>query len=254
MEEIFLILFGFIIGSFLNVLIHRLPRGESVVKPGSHCPRCQEHICFYDNIPLISYVLLRGKCRKCKNRISWQYPFVEALTAFTFWLAFKNFKNDPFYFLFAILFLGYLITLAFIDFKHMILPDELTISGAIIFLVYSFFNPKITFIDAFAAAFGSALVFLGMYFLYLKVRKIEGLGMGDVKMLLLLGAFLGSQKLILAILLASLSGILVGGAIMIVKKKDMKFALPFGTFLSFGSYISVFWGNKILAMIKFMYY
>ncbi len=251
MEEVFLILLGLIIGSFLNVLIYRMPIGESIVKPRSYCPQCKKPIKFYDNIPVISFIILEGKCRGCKAKISLQYPLVEIFTAFTFWISYSfYFSISPIYTLFTIIFLCIMVVLAIIDFKHMILPDELTIGGGVLFLIYSFFNPLITYKDAFISAFGSALVFTLLYFFYLKVRKIEGLGFGDVKMMILLGAFLGVNRLLIALLLASLSGVIIGFIFIIFKGKDLKTKLPFGTFLGLGAYVSVFWGDCVLRFIQ----
>ena len=251
MEEVFLILLGLIIGSFLNVLIYRMPIGESIVKPRSYCPQCKKPIKFYDNIPVISFIILEGKCRGCKAKISLQYPLVEIFTAFTFWISYSfYFSISPIYTLFTIIFLCIMVVLAIIDFKHMILPDELTIGGGVLFLIYSFFNPLITYKDAFISAFGSALVFTLLYFFYLKVRKIEGLGFGDVKMMILLGAFLGVNRLIIALLLASLSGVIIGFIFIIFKGKDLKTKLPFGPFLGLGAYVSVFWGDCVLRFIQ----
>ena len=253
MEEIFLIIFGLIVGSFLNVVIHRLPLEESIVKPGSHCPSCNTPIKFYDNIPVFSYIFLRGKCRHCKAGISLLYPLVESFTAFSFWLSYVYFGQQPLYTAASILFICLLISLALIDLKHMILPLEITIGGAVVFLIYSFFNPVISPLDAFGSALGGALAFAAIYYLYLKVREIEGLGQGDIWMMLLLGAFLGVDKLVIAVLLASFSGLFVGLFFIIFKKKDLKLALPFGTFLGLGSYISLFWGNEILKLIQSLY-
>jgi leader peptidase (prepilin peptidase)/N-methyltransferase len=136
----------------------------------------------------------------------------------------------------------------------MILPDELTLGGAVLFFLYSFFNPRLTTANAVIASFGSALIFTGLYYFYLKVKKIEGLGFGDIKMMLLLGAFLGINKLLIAVLLASLSGLIVGIFFIIFKGKTLKLKLPFGTFLGAGSYISLFWGEKLLRAIQSLYY
>lgn len=252
-KEIILILFGLIIGSFLNVVIYRLPAKKSIVKPGSCCPSCGAPIKFYDNIPIISYILLGGKCRKCKTAISIRYPLVEAFTAFSFWLSYIYFGADLIYTAFVILFLCLLISLALIDLVYMILPDELTLGGAVIFLAYSFFNPNVAVVSALAAAFGSALIFTALYFFYLKVKKIEGLGFGDVKMMLLLGLFLGLDKLLVAILISSFSGLSVGLFFILFKGKNLKFKLPFGTFLSLGSYISLIWGKEIFRLIQTLY-
>ncbi len=253
-KEIILILFGLVIGSFLNVVVSRLPEKKSIVKPRSHCPSCKKAIKFYDNIPVISYILLGGKCRNCKEEISLRYPLIEAFTAFSFWLSYFYFGADLIYTAFAILFVCLLISLAVIDLTHMILPDELTLGGAVVFIVYSFFNPWLTTTDAVIASFGSALTFTGLYYFYLKVKKIEGLGFGDVKMMLFLGAFLGVGKLLVTVLLASLSGLIVGIFFIIFKGKTLKLKLPFGTFLAAGSYISLFWGERILRAIQSLFY
>jgi leader peptidase (prepilin peptidase)/N-methyltransferase len=251
MEEIIFLVLGLIWGSFLNVVIYRLPIGKNIVVPRSFCPGCGKTIKFYDNIPVISYIILLGKCRYCKVKISWLYPLVELLTAFGFWLAYTTyFTAFPVHTGFTILFICLLIALAFIDYRHQILPDEITLGGAVIFLVYSFFHPELTPINGIGTAIGSALFFLGVYFFYLKVRKIEGLGLGDVKMMLLLGAFLGINKLVIALLISSFSGVLVGLFFILFKGKDMKIRLPFGTFLSLGSFISLFWGMQILGKIQ----
>jgi leader peptidase (prepilin peptidase)/N-methyltransferase len=253
MEEIILIIFGLVVGSFLNVVIYRVPLGKSIITPRSHCPSCAGLIKFYDNIPVVSYILLRGKCRHCKARISLVYPSVEAFTAFSFWLSYVYFGQQPLYTTASILFICLLLSLALIDLKHMILPLEITIGGAAVFLIYSFFNPVISPLEAFGTAMGAALVFAAMYYFYLKFRNIEGLGQGDIWMMLLLGSFLGLNKLVIAVLLASFSGLLVGMFFIIFKKKNLKLALPFGTFLSLGSYISLFWGNEILRSIQSIY-
>jgi leader peptidase (prepilin peptidase)/N-methyltransferase len=245
-EAALTIIFGLIVGSFLNVVICRLPLSESIVFPPSHCPRCRAAIPFYHNIPLLSYVILLGRCRSCRGRISPQYPLVEGLTAISFWLA-TGAYGLTLHAAAAAVFLCLLIVLAAIDLEHMILPDELTLGGAALFFIYSFFNPEVGQLDAVLSGVGAALFFAALFFFYLKVRKIEGLGFGDVKMALLMGFFLGLHRLTVAILLASLSGVLVGLFFIIFKKKNLKFALPFGPFLALGSYVSLFWGEAILA-------
>jgi leader peptidase (prepilin peptidase)/N-methyltransferase len=248
METALTVIFGLIIGSFLNVVIHRLPLGENIVFPPSHCPHCRTDIPFYHNIPLLSYLLLRGRCHSCRGRISPQYPLVESFCAFSFWLTLRSFGLTLSGFSTAV-FICLLITLAAIDLKHMILPDELTLGGAALFFAYSFFNPVVGQLDAVLSGLGAALLFSGFYFFYLKVRKLEGLGFGDVKMVLLMGLFLGLQRLVVAIFLASLAGLLVGIFFMVFKNKNLKFALPFGPFLSLGSYIALFQGPAILAWL-----
>lgn len=248
METALSVIFGLIIGSFLNVVIHRLPRGENIVSPPSHCPLCRAEIPFYFNIPILSYILLWGKCRSCRGKISPQYPLVEAFCAFGFWLSVHSYGLSMPAAASAV-FLCFLIALAAIDIKHMILPDELTLSGAALFFIYSFFNPEVGQLDAVLSGLGGALFFAGLYYFYLKIRKIEGLGFGDVKMALFMGLFLGLHRLAVAIFLASLFGLLVGIFIIVFKKKNLKLALPFGPFLSLGSFVSLFWGDAIMAWI-----
>ncbi|MGE5343115.1 MAG: prepilin peptidase [Candidatus Omnitrophota bacterium] len=259
MEEIVLssvfIILGLIVGSFLNVVIYRLPLEQSIVRPRSHCPACGASIKFYDNIPVISYLILMGKCRNCRTRISLFYPMVELFTAFTFWFSYVMFKDLTHgYVIFAIVFLCLLFILALIDLRHMILPLELTIGGAVVFLIYSFFNPVLSPLNAFGSAFGGMAAFAAIYFFYLKVRKIEGLGQGDIWMMLLLGSFLGVNKLVITILTASLAGLLVGLFFIFFRKKNLRMALPFGTFLGLGGYISLFWGENILRLIQHLLY
>jgi leader peptidase (prepilin peptidase) / N-methyltransferase len=255
MEEMVIIILGLVIGSFLNVLIYRLPEEKSIVKPGSFCPSCKTPIKPYDNIPVISYLILLGKCRHCKARIPFLYPAVEIFTGFSFWVAYRFFNHVPLHAGFTMLFLCLLIVLALIDLKHMILPLELTVGGAVVFLAYSFFNPtgSPTPLDAFTTAIGGAVAFAALYFFYLKIRKFEGLGQGDIWMMLLLGAFLGLNKFVVAILVASFSGLFVGIFFIIFKRKNLKLALPFGTFLSLGSYVAHFWGLEILRFIQSFY-
>lgn len=255
MEEILIVLLGLVVGSFMNVVIHRLPLEQSIVKPRSACPSCKTPIKAYDNIPVLSYIILLGKCRYCKAHISIRYPLVELFTGFTFWMAFKYFAwVSPLHAAATTIFLCLMIALCLIDLEHMILPDEITLGGAVLFLIYSFFNPQLSVLDAFASAIVSAGAFFALYYFYLRIRKIEGLGHGDIKMMLLLGAFLGSQKLVIAVLIASFSGMLVGFYFILFKRKDMQFALPFGTFLAIGSYIATFWGNDIMRAIQSLYW
>jgi leader peptidase (prepilin peptidase) / N-methyltransferase len=243
------VLFGLIIGSFLNVVIYRLPRGQSVARPRSRCPECLTPIPWYRNIPVLSFVLLGGRCAYCRKPISWRYPLVEAFTAFSFWMAVERFGFTP-HGLAAAVFLSLLIALGLIDLEHQILPDPLTLGGAALFSAYSFINPEVSPLNALGSALGSALLFYGLLLAYLKLRKIEGLGMGDVKMMLLLGAFLGYERLIIAIFLASLSGLLVGLWLIAFRHKNLRTALPFGTFLSLGAFAALFWGRTLLAAMQ----
>jgi len=253
LEEVIFVSFGLIFGSFLNVLIYRLPLEQSIVMPGSHCTKCGVDIKFYDNIPVLSYIILLGKCRNCRTRISLRYPIVELITSFTFLFAYLEFGQSLIYTFFSIIFLCMMIALAFIDFDHMILPDGITIGGSILFFIFSFFNPITPTINLIITGAVAFLLFWGIYFFYLKVRKLEGLGQGDIKMVLLMGLFLGVNKFIIAVLLASFLGLLTGVVLIIFKKKSLQHALPFGTFLGIGSYISLFKGEIFLQTILQLY-
>jgi len=248
MAEIIFIVFGLIWGSFLNVVIHRLPRGESLVKPRSRCPKCQRDIRPWENIPILSYLFLRGRCPGCHQSISIRYPLVEAAAACAFYYAGSTYGLTVHAGMTA-LFLLILIALGLIDFEHMILPDELTLGGGAIFLIYSFFNPHQSPLSAFLSAFGGVIIFSGLFFFYLKVRKVEGLGFGDVKMMILLGAFLGPEKLIVTVLVASVLGLLVGLFLIVFKGKNLQMALPFGIFLSVGAIISLIFSEPILHIL-----
>jgi leader peptidase (prepilin peptidase)/N-methyltransferase len=239
------IIFGAIIGSFLNVCIYRLPKGESIIFPGSHCPHCQRSIPFYDNIPLVSYLLLRGKCRYCKSPISLQYPLVEGVTAFSSFLLFSRFWISWSYF-FYFLFIASLIVITVIDLYHQIIPDVISLPGIAVGLVASFILPQLTFLNSLIGVLlGGGSLFLVATF-YQWLFKREGLGGGDVKLLAMIGAFLGWRAVILTILLGSLIGSIIGIIMMMVKGKDLKYAIPFGPFLSLGAAVSLFCGQTII--------
>ncbi len=249
MEKIFLILFGLIWGSFLNVVIHRLPRGESLVRPGSRCPKCKRNIRPWENIPILSFLFLRGRCPGCHNPISIRYPLVEAAAGCAFWYSGTAYGLSLHAAMTAV-FLLLLLALALIDLEHMILPDELTLGGGVLFLLYSFVNPFLDPLPAFLSAIGGALTLTALFFFYLKVRKIEGLGFGDVKMMVLLGAFLGPEKLIVTVLVSSVLGLLVGLFLIIFRGKNLQMALPFGTFLSAGAVVSLLCSEPILFFLS----
>lgn len=244
-----MILLGLICGSFLNVVIHRLPRGESIVHPRSHCPACQGPIPLFLNIPIISYLLLLGKCRQCRAPIPIRYPLVEAFTAFSFWLAYRSFAPESLLFtIAAIAFIMIMIPLGLIDLSHMILPDSLTLGGGILFFIFAFFHPEYPgqFYVLIATGLGAAALFFLLYLFYLKVRKIEGLGLGDVKMMLPLGFFLGPWGLVITVFMGSILGLIVGMFFIVFKKKNLKFSLPFGTFLAISAYITLFLKGLLL--------
>jgi leader peptidase (prepilin peptidase)/N-methyltransferase len=246
MEKIIIIIvFGFAWGSFLNVLIYRIPRDMSLVKPASSCPHCKKKIKVYDNIPIISYLTLGGKCRYCKAKIPFSYPLVEFLTPLSFVLIYSQ-HSLSFFFFASCLFASAMIVLGFIDFYHMIIPDEITMPGLVLALVYSLFREDVNITQALIGAVSGASFLLLVYGAYLLLRKKEGLGMGDVTMMLLIGAYLGWRQAFFTLILASFVGALVGLIVIFFRKKDFQFSLPFGTFLAPAAFFSLLWGEKIL--------
>ena len=240
------------IGSFLNVCICRLPKEESIVFPGSHCPRCQKPIRFYDNIPLLSYLLLGGKCRHCGAPISFQYPLVEGITALSSLLLFIHFGPSWSYLIYFA-FVAALIAITVIDLYHQIIPDVISLPGIGVGLLASLVLPQITFLNSlFGVLLGGGSLFL-VATVYQWLFKREGMGGGDVKLLAMIGAFLGWKAVILTILLSSLIGSVTGVILILIKGKDFKYAIPFGPFLSLGAVISLFYGERLIRWYLYLY-
>ena len=255
-------LFGLLIGSFLNVCIHRMPRDESIVWPGSRCPSCRHPIAPYDNIPVLSWLLLQGRCRHCFTRIHWRYPLVEALTAALFALAVLTWGPTAAA-LKYILFSALCVTLFFTDLETRILPDEFTLGGLyaglalsatvpqsgtpLPFLLPSWPSALASFLDAgLGASFGAGMFWL-VAAVYAKVRGREGLGFGDVKMVAMLGAFLGLMNALAAILVACVLGSILGIAwIWLRKHSARQYELPFGSFLAAGALLVAFRSERLL--------
>lgn len=245
------VIFGAIVGSFLNVCILRLPKEESIVWPGSHCPHCKSPIDFYDNIPVISYILLKGKCRHCRSSISFQYPLVEGITALTSLILFMKFGPSLSY-LFYFLFVAALIVVTGIDLYYQIIPDVISLPGIGVGLLASLMIPQITFWNSLIGILlGGGSLFL-VAAVYQWLFKREGMGGGDVKLLAMIGGFLGWKAVILTILLGSLIGSIIGIMVMVVKGKDFKYAIPFGPFLSLGAVLSLFYGDSIIRWYLYM--
>jgi leader peptidase (prepilin peptidase)/N-methyltransferase len=246
MLTVFSIIFGAIVGSFLNVCIIRLPKEESIITPGSHCPHCNHPIMFYDNIPLISYLLLGGKCRYCKRSISAQYPLVEGITAISSFLLFLKYGFSLSYF-FYFSFVAALMIITVIDLYHQIIPDVISIPGIGVGLLGALIIPHITFFKSLLGILlgGGSLFVVATSYQWLFKR--EGMGGGDVKLLAMIGAFLGWDAVILTILLSSLIGSITGIIIMVLKGKGFKYAIPFGPFLSLGAVIALFYKNEIIS-------
>lgn len=262
-EAVIAVIAGLLIGSFLNVCIYRMPRDLSVVRPRSFCPGCEHAISWYDNIPLLSYIVLKGRCRYCAAPIPWRYPLVEALTAASFCTIVLTYGAGLLSIKLCVL-AALLIGLIFSDFERLILPDEFTIGGAVVGLAFATVAPPppgifsllvagflpdrwIPFAEAcFAAAFaGGSLWLVGN--LYYLIRKREGLGFGDVKMIAMVAAYLGLSGALLTLILGSLAGSIIGLAyIHIAKKNASTYELPFGSFLGAAALLLVVAGGWLL--------
>jgi leader peptidase (prepilin peptidase)/N-methyltransferase len=237
-------IYGAILGSFANVIILRLPKGESIVRPRSRCPHCQTMIKWYDNIPIISWILLRAQCRQCKAPISWRYPFVEFLMGLSFVLAF-HFIGWQWYLLEVVIFLFAVITASFIDIDHFILPDIFTLSGIAIGLTGALLNPERNFVEAvIGVILGGGFLWAIAYF-YFVFRKEEGMGGGDIKLLAWIGAVLGWKAIPFVIISSSLIGAVGGGLIALRDRRGMKTVIPFGPYLAFGAVVVLFGGQQI---------
>jgi leader peptidase (prepilin peptidase) / N-methyltransferase len=244
---VFVAVAGLVFGSFFNVVIYRLPRGLNLSKPPSACPGCGARIKPYDNVPVLSYILLGGRCRRCHRRISPVYPAVELLTALGFVLVYLHAGRQLGLEFFAgCVFTSALIVLGFIDAGHQILPDAVTMPGLALALAYSFFRGDLTFRGALIGAVVGAGFLLLVYGAYRLVRRKEGLGMGDVTMMLMVGAYLGWARTLFVLILASLAGAAFGVYLIARKGKDFQFALPFGTFIAPAAFVAMIWGRQVV--------
>jgi len=265
---LFTILIGLAIGSFLNVCISRLPADESIVAPRSRCPQCKTPISNRDNIPIVSYLLLGGRCRNCKEKISIRYPLIEAFTAAVSALIYLKFGLGVEWLVYF-LFCAALIVLAFIDADHRILPDVITLNGLWIGLAISIFlwlpgpliarllqwvgvtepGPRLTSIvsSLIGAAVGGGLLWF-VREAYFRLRGVEGMGFGDVKMMAMVGAFVGTALTLFTILVGSVLGSIIGLTLMRFAGKDRQYELPFGTFLSLGAILAVLYGNELITI------
>ena len=241
---LFVVLFGACVGSFLNVCIFRLPRGESLVWPGSRCTSCNRMLSWYENLPVLSWVALGGRCRTCRAPVSWMYPSVEIITALTFLAGYLLYGLTPLAGV-RILFACVLIVLFVTDLQHKILPNAITLPGIVVGFLCSVFLPP-GWRDSIIGILVGGGVLYAIAEVYYRVRGHEGLGMGDVKLLAMIGAFLGWKLVLLTLVLASFAGSLVGGVLIASGRGDMKYALPFGTFLAVGALIGAAWGTPIV--------
>ena len=236
--------FGAVFGSFLNVCIYRLPIGKSIVWPSSACPHCGRQLSWYENLPVVSYLALRGRCSTCRGPISIRYPFVEALTAAMFALAWWYY--GPGALLASRLVLGCaLIVLFAIDLEHHLLPDAITLPGIVVGFIFSFFTEPGWLSSLIGIVTGGGVLFL-IAEIYYRIRHEEGLGMGDVKMLAMVGAFVGWKLTLVTLVMASLSGSVIGVALIVTRRGTLKYALPFGTFLALGAAVAATVGPGLL--------
>ena len=242
-----IILVGLALGSFLNVCIYRIPQKKSILFPNSYCPRCGIKIRYRDNIPILSFILLGGKCRTCKEKISWQYPLVEFIIPVLLTLAYWRFGLTWDFAAKSILILV-LLAVFFIDLKHRIIPDVLTLPGIILGFLLSFLVKSPTFLQSFLGITVSGGLFYLTAILGDRLFKKESMGGGDINLAMMLGAFLGWQKIILVLILASVLGSLIGGVAMLFPGDVRKTkAIPFGPFLALGTLITLLWGNAIIS-------
>jgi leader peptidase (prepilin peptidase)/N-methyltransferase len=245
-------IFGLMVGSFLNVCIGRIPAGESIVSPPSHCPRCLTPIGWYDNLPVLSYLVLGGKCRKCRQPISLRYPLVELVTALAFVLqGLAVGENWP---LLAarLVFTAVLIVLFGTDLETMRLPDVLTLPGIAVGLVFSLWLPPGIVSSILGAALGAAIPY-AIRGLWYRMKGVEAMGLGDVKMLAMIGAFLGWQQVLVVLFLASLSGAAIGLTLAAVRGRALASKLPFGTFLALGAYVASLVGERLMTWYLGLY-
>lgn len=246
MATALVILYGLILGSFLNVCIHRLPLGESIVRPASRCPHCAAPIRPYNNIPLLSYILLRGRCPACSAPISARYPLVEALTALAAWALFVRFPNAP-------LLLGYgafvaaLIVVTFIDLDHQIIPDVISLPGIVVGLLWAACGFGPTWWPSVAGVVVGGGSLYTVAFGYYALTGREGMGGGDIKLLAMIGAFLGWQGVVVTLIIGSLSGSVVGVMLMAALRRGRHQPIPFGPFLAAGAICALFFGDELIA-------
>jgi leader peptidase (prepilin peptidase)/N-methyltransferase len=242
---------GLCIGSFLNVVIHRLPRGASVVTPPSRCPNCDYLLRWYDNVPVLSWVFLRGRCRKCGTPISIRYPIVEILTMLVFLLHLWVFGWSVLMAV-RVVFATALVALFAIDLEHHLLPDRITLPGIVVGLIVSLVVPP-GIVDSILGTLLGGGVLWAIGEAYYRYAGQQGMGGGDVKMLAMVGAFLGWKLVLVTLVLSSVAGSLIGVLVIALKRGDMKHALPYGTFLALGALAASLVGDRILAWYLGMY-
>ncbi len=255
MNYIIIFLLGLVVGSFLNVCIYRIPKDISIVRPASLCPSCGNHIRFYDNIPLLSYILLLGRCRSCGMKISIKYPFVELLNAVFYVAALNIFGYDSVWVLSGyFLFLSSLIVITFIDLEYRIIPDRISLPGIPLALIFGALVLPDPFSRIDLLGFKASLIGIlsggGLFYLIAvlgkAVFKKDAMGGGDIKMMAMLGGVLGWKGVLLTTFMGSLFGAIIGIALMLLKGEKRGSEIPFGPYLALAAIINLFWGQEIL--------
>lgn len=241
-------LFGAAVGSFLNVCIYRIPAEESIVRPASRCPQCKSPIRWHDNIPIVSWMVLKGKCRDCGIPIPARYAVVEALTALVSVVLFLKF-GPTMKFVSAFAFAAALIVITFIDLDHQIIPDVISLPGIPVFALAAIFFMGLPWMDSLIGILlGGGVLYLIAFFYYLFTRR-EGMGGGDIKLLAMMGAFLGWKSLLFILLVSSFLGAIAGIGLMAFKGANMKYAVPFGPFLAIAAFGYIFYGQLLNNML-----
>ncbi len=247
---IFSFFFGICVGSFLNVVIARVPEGKSIVHPGSHCPACKANIPFYLNIPILSYIILKGKCSSCRKTIAIRYPLVEFITGIlAAGACLKYGPGLPGLFIFA--FGATLIAISFIDIDHQIIPDVISLPGILVFLSAPFFLPEMTLIRSISGVLIGGGILYSVALVYYLLKGQHGMGGGDIKLLAMIGAAIGPKGVLFTLFAGSVLGTLIGGAVILNKKSPegspkRQIKLPFGPFLSMGAIVYIFWGEQLM--------
>jgi len=245
LEATFVTLLGLFLGSFMNVCIYRLPRGKSPVHPRSGCPKCGHMLAWYENVPVLSYLFLRGKCRSCGTSISPMYPIIESITGAMFLAAYLWYGPSALLVI-RLLFGCAMIVLFVIDLQHKILPNVITLPGIVLGLMLSEIAGPGWRSSLIGIAVGAGSLF-AIAEVYYRVRHEEGLGMGDVKMLGMIGAFLGWKLVLVTLVLSSIAGSIVGVVMLVARKESLKYALPFGTFLAVGAVFAAVAGDSLVS-------
>ena len=245
-EIILIFILGLIVGSFSNVCICRIPKNESIIFPASHCPKCRSNITPKDNIPLLSFILLKGRCRNCKSKISVQYPAVEFLTGSIYLIIYLIYGLSIQSLIYIIL-SSALIIIAFIDLNQQIVPDVISLPGIVIGFIISFFVTYISFINSALGVLVGGGIILIIGIAGSVIFKKEAMGGGDVKLAAMIGAFLGWRYMVISLFLGFFLGALAGIFLIISKIKSREDVVPFGPFIVLGSFITLLWGEKIIS-------